>query len=445
MMLISTAALAASLSSSSSINIPTLRRGAASVRTVQQRCGCVRLSQDPDPGDETEEESTGADPWDSSLSVLSRRLTEVRDGERDEKIRSLSAAAANWNAGRCAQRTLVILDEWVRRLHTMDGVLACGTYSGEVVLVDIATGEVLETWQAVDDQPLGDDGPMADLDDDDDDLPEITAIEIAEDADHVLAGDAAGAVVLRRRGRAEPLVDARHGDAVTGVHSDLVAGRLYSASLDAKLCCHDSATGALLGSLVTRAPILSMSVCDNYCALGLGDGTVSICTLSPMRQVRAHKHVRAWRVLAIADRDSASLAHRTLPLACFVQILAFDAHREAASAVHLLSGSSLLSGCADGSVCLWRLDEEGDSERRCTRFEGHSGPVVCLQGDVEKVVSGARDGTVRVWEASTGKMRFVLQGFTAYLGSLQMGPTCVCLSRSSDRLVPFAHAEVALD
>ena len=63
------------------------------------------------------------------------------------------------------------------------------------------------------------------------------------------------------------------------------------------------------------------------------------------------------------------------------------------------------------------------SGRRCTRFDGHSGPVVCLQGDVEKVVSGARDGTVRVWEAETGKVRFVLQGFTAYLGSLQIGPT----------------------
>ena len=56
-------------------------------------------------------------------------------------------------------------------------------------------------------------------------------------------------------------------------------------------------------------------------------------------------------------------------------------------------------------------------------FDGHRGPVVCLQGDGEKVVSGARDGTVRVWEADTGKVRFVLQGFTAYLGSLQVGPT----------------------
>ena len=48
-----------------------------------------------------------------------------------------------------------------------------------------------------------------------------------------------------------------------------------------------------------------------------------------------------------------------------------------------------------------------------------------LHGDGEKVVSGARDGTVRVWETESGQVRFVLQGFTAYLGSLHVSPTCV--------------------
>ena len=107
--------------------------------------------------------------------------------------------------------------------------------------------------------------------------------------------------------------------------------------------------------------------------------------------------------------------------------------------MHLLSGSQLISGCADGTVCLWRLDEEGD--RRCTTFEGHSGPVVCLQGDVEKVVSGARDGTVRVWEAETGKVRFVLQGFTAYLGSLQVGPTWLLADGTNNAILMLDFTE----
>ena len=321
-----------------SLSCPSLHRGATP--HAWRRCAIARLLDKGDAPDN--EEDTGGDPWDSSLAVLSRRLGEVRDAERDEEVQNLIAASNNWKVGRCAQRTLVILDEWVRRIHCADGLLACGTYSGEVVLVDIGTGDILETWPAGDEQPLGDFGVMADLVDDPDEEPvEITAVAIAKDGTHVVSGDAAGAVVLRRRGREEPLVAARHRKSVTGVHAVLEDNRMFSASLDATLRCHDSETGSMVGSLSLKAPVIAMSVCEKYCALGLADGTVSICTLS----------------------DAPA------------QILSFRAHTDAASAVHLLSGSSLVTGCADGSVCLWRLDEEGDSERRCTRFEGHSAPV----------------------------------------------------------------------
>jgi len=152
-----------------------------------------------------------------------------------------------------------------------------------------------------------------------------------------------------------------------------------------------------------------MSVCEGYCALGLADGDVVIATLSPLRQ-----------------------------------ILSFTAHRDAATAVNLLSGSQLLTGSADGSVCLWRLDEEADSPRRCTPFDGHRGPVVCLQGDGEKAVSGARDGTVRVWEVESGKTRFVLQGFTAYLGSLQVSPTWLLADGTNNAVVMLDFTEEAI-
>ena len=67
--------------------------------------------------------------------------------------------------------------------------------------------------------------------------------------------------------------------------------------------------------------------------------------------------------------------------------------------------------------------------------------VVCLHGDVEKVVSGARDGTVRVWEADTGKVRFVLQGFTAYLGSLQVGPTWLLAGGTNNAILMLDFTE----
>ena len=61
-----------------------------------------------------------------------------------------------------------------------------------------------------------------------------------------------------------------------GAELERTSAELASASLDARLCCHDASSGALRDSLSTRAPILAMSVCENYCALGLSDGTVSV-------------------------------------------------------------------------------------------------------------------------------------------------------------------------
>ena len=72
-------------------------------------------------------------------------------------------------------------------------------------------------------------------------------------------------------------------------------------------------------------------------------------------------------------------------------------------AVELISPSQLLTGDTDGQVALWRLDEAGDDKRRLVRFDGHSGAVAALQGDGDKVVSAARDGTVRVWDVEWGK------------------------------------------
>jgi hypothetical protein len=242
------------------------------------RCPPPRLA---DAADGEEE------PWSSSLALLSKRISAVRESEGDEQVKALMAAAANWNSGRCAQRPIVILDEWVRRLHAADGILACGTYSGEVVLVDMETGECLENWMA-EEPPAGadadasahaaahDDAAVAadDVDDElDDDAAEITAIVLSNDAQRVLAGDAAGAVVMRERGHAHPIFRAQHRAAVSGVHWDGTSERVYSTSLDARLACHELASGALCAPNATlrrrahsesaraRAPHVRLSVC----------------------------------------------------------------------------------------------------------------------------------------------------------------------------------------
>ena len=109
-----------------------------------------------------------------------------------------------------------------------------------------------------------------------------------------------------------------------------------------------------------------------------------------------------------------------------------------------MTSSQLVTGAADGTVCLWRLDEDGDSDRRCTTFEGHQGPVVCLYADGEKVVSGSRDGSVRVWEAETGQSRFVLHGYTNYIGSLHVSPTSLLSDGTNNAVIQLDFTEEAV-
>ena len=69
---------------------------------------------------------------------------------------------------------------------------------------------------------------------------------------------------------------------------------------------------------------------------------------------------------------------------------------------------------------------------------------MCLYGDGDKVVSGARDGTVRVWEVATSKVRFELRGFTAYLGSLQMGPTWLLADGTNNAVLMLDFTDEAI-
>ena len=336
------------------------------------------------------------------MASLLQRMGDVQEAESARQLESMVAAASNWRTGKCKQRTIAVLDEWARRVRMEDGRLAVGTYGGDVLLIDAASGETLRCWQD---------------EDADGDADEITALGF--DGERIITGSSRGAVLLRRAGDdedGEPVLRASHRGAVSGVHWPRGAdgGRhAYSCGLDGRLVCHDVESGREEASLSFRPPVFGLSVGDNYAALALGDGTVALCSLLPLRE-----------------------------------LFVFEAHPGAATtAVHLVTPSQLVTGSSSGELRLWRLDEEGDSERRCTAFDGHEGAVVCLQGDGEKVVSGGRDGSVRVWAAESGRMRFMLQGFTAYLGSLQLAPTWLLADGMNNAvlLVDFCADDAADD
>jgi WD40 repeat protein len=73
-----------------------------------------------------------------------------------------------------------------------------------------------------------------------------------------------------------------------------------------------------------------------------------------------------------------------------------------------VSGRVVVSGSADGTLCVWRRDDDDDDERA-----GHTGPVKCVavaaddddgyDADGERrfvVYSGSLDGSVKVWRLS---------------------------------------------
>ena len=71
------------------------------------------------------------------MSLLAKRFQEVRDAEVDRRTESLLTAAKNWRTGRCEQRTVCVLDEWIRRLKCANGVVANG---GAIMSLEFKSG-----------------------------------------------------------------------------------------------------------------------------------------------------------------------------------------------------------------------------------------------------------------------------------------------------------------
>lgn len=211
--------------------------------------------------------------WD--LALLQRRMA-------DQQVSEMVRAAANWRTGTCEQRTVLVLEDWVRRLRVANGVLACGTYGGEVILADVASGELNARFEP--ELPPGmlkeeEDGEgEREEEDEDEHQSEVTALDF--DGTHVSSGHASGALYLRDSERC--VMSAEHAGVVTGIHWD--GGAIaYSCSADRRLIAWDVVSATPAASLAAARPILCMSVCEGYAALGLDDGSVCVCTLAPLR------------------------------------------------------------------------------------------------------------------------------------------------------------------
>ena len=106
-------------------------------------------------------------------------------------------------------------------------------------------------------------------------------------------------------------------------------------------------------------------------------------------------------------------------------------------------GTMVVTGAQDAMIKVWGLRPAG-GVAPLVALSGHMGPVVCLsesavreesaeeedddEGEDEArpgplLVSGALDGTLRVWDIRKGKALYGMLGHTAYLSKVQVdGP-----------------------
>ena len=108
----------------------------------------------------------------------------------------------------------------------------------------------------------------------------------------------------------------------------------------------------------------------------------------------------------------------------------FQGHNDRVNCVAVLSDGRIVSGSKDGTLRVW--DSGGGA---CLHvLEGHSGSVYCVAALPEgRIVSGSDDWTLRVWDSVSGECLQVLEGHSALVTCVVALPEGRIVSGSGDR------------
>jgi len=299
---------------------------------------------------------------------------------------------------------------------TSDGKqVLSGSDDGSVRVWDPASGETLRT--------IENGAPVA-------------ALAVTPDGQYVVTGDvrsvgiwdlASGACVRTIRG---------HTDAITAVVTGPDGEWAATTSRDATIRIWDLASGECVRCLQGHtAPVLALAVTGDgrFLVSGSGDRTarvwdhkrglcirvleghtnnVTALALTPDGQkvITGGYKVRVW------DRETGTClrtlkGHNGRILAAAVTP---DGH-------HALTGAD---GLPDSTVRVWDLEADDDQESPSTPSATHTHGVttLALTADGSRVVTGGAEGSLRVWDTSTGECLHTLEGHTSLVKSVALTP-----------------------
>ena len=419
-------------------------------------------------GDEHAATTTGAPAGAKKSTFATPELSldeEFKTLIRSRKAMTEAETKKRWNEGAATPKVAFDLGrDYIRRVAVAYPYAVVGSARGDVAVCDVSKSAALaispaahrRDWSEVESRPLGERVLLGQYDGG-----AVTAVGLALmqngskfDFARVASGGRDGVVHLYKAAtNSAALVEqgqAQHDGVVTGIA--FTRGSLWSTALDGRLCrwslipppvavasteherskTEDASEYAKVpapmlakqGEWCTGQPSLCLSSCDKtgIIAIGNADGTAAVLS-------------------AEASSFDSSRAS---------QMFSWKAHEgSTVRSIAQCSGNGIVTGSGDGIIRVWRLsskpaspafdalegkkfiDAESTKPELVAELRGHTGAVVSLScGCDGRLVSGAHDGTIRVWDLDLTKnkpgekiktirrdARYAVLGHTVWLGS----------------------------